>query len=90
MLREEECVMNEEIGVLHSGKRFRLNKKRIVAEREGKHGEIEERDTRVIFQIEGVCTKRKYMSTLFSRRGSHCRSNSASNPRPHVRRQELR
>jgi hypothetical protein len=35
MSREEECVMNEEIGVLRSGKRFRLNKKRIVDEREG-------------------------------------------------------
>jgi len=27
MLREEECVINEEIGVLHSSKRFRPNKK---------------------------------------------------------------
>jgi hypothetical protein len=72
MLREEECVMNEEIGVLCSGKRFRPNKKRIVAEREGKHSEIEERDTGVILQIEGICAhRRKYMSTQSSRRRSH-------------------
>jgi hypothetical protein len=36
-------------GVLHSGKRFRPNKKRIVAEREGQHSEIKERDTGAIF-----------------------------------------
>jgi hypothetical protein len=39
MLREEECTMNEEIGVLHIGKRFRQNKKIIVDDREGKHNE---------------------------------------------------
>jgi len=48
MMREEEGVINEEIGVLHSGKRFRPNKNRILAEREGHHNEIEERDTGVI------------------------------------------
>jgi hypothetical protein len=32
--------MNEYIGVLHSGKRFRPNKKRIVVEREGHHSDI--------------------------------------------------
>jgi hypothetical protein len=52
--REEECVTDEEIGVLHSGKIFRHSRKRIVAEREGKHNEIEERDTGVILQIKGI------------------------------------
>jgi hypothetical protein len=40
--------MNKDIGVLHSGKRFRLNKKRTVAKREENHSEIKERDTGVI------------------------------------------
>jgi hypothetical protein len=40
--------MNEEIRVLHNGKRFRPNKKRIVVEREGHHSEIDGRDTSVI------------------------------------------
>jgi hypothetical protein len=71
MSREEECVMNKEIGVLRSGKRFRPNKKRIVAEREGKHSENEERDTGVILQIEGSLHRRKYPSTQSSRRRSH-------------------
>jgi hypothetical protein len=44
MSREEGCAMDEEIGVLCSGKIFRHSRKRIVAEREGKHSEIEERD----------------------------------------------
>jgi hypothetical protein len=35
MMREEECVMSEEIGVLHNVRRFKMNKKRIVDEREG-------------------------------------------------------
>ena len=51
MMREEECATNKYIGVLHCGKRFRPNKKRIVAEREGKHIEIEERDTGAILHI---------------------------------------
>jgi hypothetical protein len=60
MSSEEECVMNKEIGILCNGKRFRPNKKRIVAEREGKHSENEERDTGAIFHIEGsLCTRRK-------------------------------
>ena len=54
MPREEECVTNEEIILLHSGKRFRPNKKRIVAEREGNNREIKERDTDVIIHIEGI------------------------------------
>jgi len=33
--------MNAYIGTLRNGKRFRSNKKRIVAEREGEHNEIE-------------------------------------------------
>jgi hypothetical protein len=41
--------MNEEIGLLRTGKRFRPNNKRIVVEREGNHIEIEEGDTSVIF-----------------------------------------
>jgi hypothetical protein len=57
MLREEECATDRDIGVLRSGKRFRHSKKRIVAEREGKHSEIEERDIGLILQIEGMsCT----------------------------------
>jgi hypothetical protein len=45
---------------LHNGKRFRPNKKRTVAEREGKQSENEERDTGAIFQIGGsLCTKEK-------------------------------
>jgi hypothetical protein len=53
MSSEEECVVNEEIGILQTDKRFRPNKKRIVAEREGKHSENEERDIGAIFQIKG-------------------------------------
>jgi len=53
-LRDEECATNKDIGVLHNGKRFRPNKKRIVAEREGTHNDIEERDNGVILQIEGI------------------------------------
>ena len=45
--------MNEEIGVLCSGKIFRPNKKRTMAKREGHHNENEERDISVILQIEG-------------------------------------
>jgi hypothetical protein len=51
MLREEECVTEEEIGVLHNGKRFQYNRKRIVANREEKHNEVEERDVGLILQI---------------------------------------
>jgi len=40
--------MNKDIGVLCNGKGFRLNKKRIVDEREGNHSEVEERDAGVI------------------------------------------
>jgi hypothetical protein len=49
MSREEECEKNKEIGVLRSGKRFRMNRKRNVADREEKHSEFEERDIGVIF-----------------------------------------
>jgi hypothetical protein len=41
----------EEIGVLHSGKIFWYSRKRIVADREEKHSEVEERDTDVVLQI---------------------------------------
>jgi hypothetical protein len=41
-------VTNEWIRLFHSGKIFILNKKRIVAKREGKHKEREERDIGVI------------------------------------------
>ena len=51
MSREEECVMNEEIGVLHSRNIFRSNKKRIVDDREEKHSEFEERNTGIILYI---------------------------------------
>jgi hypothetical protein len=67
MLREEEGATKEEIGVLCSGKRFRLNKKRIVVDREEKHSEFEERDTGVILQII-PCTEGSAQS---SRRRSH-------------------
>jgi len=50
---EEECAVNEEIGVLCSGKIFRPNKKKTVDEREGQHSDIEERDYDAIFHIEG-------------------------------------
>jgi hypothetical protein len=61
MLREEECATDDEIGVLHSGKIFRYSRKRIVVDREEKHNEIEERDTGVILQIEGIpWTEGKY------------------------------
>jgi hypothetical protein len=53
MSREEECVANEEIRVLCSGKILRPNKKRNVVEREGKHNEIKERDNGAILHIEG-------------------------------------
>jgi hypothetical protein len=33
MSREEECDTHEELRILRSGKRFRPNKKRIMAER---------------------------------------------------------
>jgi hypothetical protein len=57
MLREEECATEEEIGVLHSGKIFWYSRKRIVADREEKHSEVEERDIGVVLQIEGIpCT----------------------------------
>jgi hypothetical protein len=45
-------VTNEEIGLLHSGNRFKPFKKKIVAEREGHHSEIKEIDIGAIFQIE--------------------------------------
>jgi hypothetical protein len=35
ILSEEECETNEDIGILHNDKIFRLNKKRIMVEREG-------------------------------------------------------
>jgi hypothetical protein len=54
MSKEEECATNEEIGLLHSGKRFRPNKKMTVAKRQGQHNESEERETGVILQIEGI------------------------------------
>jgi hypothetical protein len=54
MTREEECVTNEEIGLFHSGKRFRLNKKMIVAERQGQHREIKERYIGLILHIKGI------------------------------------
>jgi hypothetical protein len=60
MSREEECVIEEEIGVLHSGKIFWYSRKRIVVDREEKHSEVEERDTGVVLQIEGIpCTEEK-------------------------------
>jgi len=60
MLNEEEFATNKEIGILCNGKRFRLNKNRIVAKREGKHIEIKERDTSAIFRIEGsLCIEEK-------------------------------
>ena len=48
MSRKEEGVTKEEIGVLRSGKIFRHSKKRNVVDREGKHNEIEERDTSTV------------------------------------------
>jgi hypothetical protein len=65
MPREEGCVMDEEIGVLHSCKIFIHSRKRIVAKREVKHTKIKERDSGVMFHIEGItCTeeeeKKKY------------------------------
>jgi hypothetical protein len=33
MSREEGCAIDEDIGVLHSGKRFRHSRKRIMDER---------------------------------------------------------
>jgi hypothetical protein len=57
--------MNEEIRVLHSDKIFRSNKKKIVAEREGKHSEIEERNTGAIFHIEGnLCIEEEKIRQL--------------------------
>jgi hypothetical protein len=61
MKKEEECVAEEEIGVFFNGKIFRHNRKTNVVEREGKHSEIEKRDTGVILQIEGILhTEGKY------------------------------
>jgi hypothetical protein len=58
--REEECAVEEEVGVLHSGKRFWYSRKMIVAEREEQHGEVEERDIGVVLQIKGISiTKEK-------------------------------
>jgi len=51
---EGECVKNKDIGILHNGKIFRPNKKRIVAKREGNHSDIEDRETIAIFYIEGI------------------------------------
>jgi hypothetical protein len=73
MSREEECVTEEEIGVLRSGKIFWYSRKRTVAEREEKHSEVEERDTGVVLQIEGISMHRgkgKISSTQSSRRRS--------------------
>jgi hypothetical protein len=64
MSREQECAMNEDIGVLCNGKRFRPNKKRIVSKREGKHNEIEEIDTGVILYIEGSLHKEEKICHL--------------------------
>jgi hypothetical protein len=51
MLREDECVMNEDIGVIRNDKIFRMDRKRIVAKREGEDNERKERDTSVALQI---------------------------------------
>jgi hypothetical protein len=91
MSREEECVMEEEIGVLHSGKIFWYNRKRTVADREEKHSEIEERDTGVVLQFKGIqcIRKRKRMVNSFQQEGDPLhpiplRLDSMSNPRPCV------
>jgi hypothetical protein len=49
--RDEEGATEEVIGVFHSGKRFKSNRKRMVAEREGWHNDIEERDICEIIHI---------------------------------------
>jgi hypothetical protein len=54
MPREEECATYEDIGVLHNDKILKHSRKRIVAEREGKHNEIKERDIGVILYIKGI------------------------------------
>jgi hypothetical protein len=59
MPREEECETYEEIGVFCNGKIFRDSRKRTMAEREGKHSDIEERDTGVILQIKEILQKEK-------------------------------
>jgi hypothetical protein len=48
MSREEECAIEEEIGVLRSGKEFWYYRKRTVDDREEKHSEVEERDIGVL------------------------------------------
>jgi hypothetical protein len=59
MSSEEECVMNEEIGIFHNGKRFIPNKKRIVAEREGKHSEMRKETLVQYSRSKGVCAQKK-------------------------------
>jgi hypothetical protein len=43
MIREEEGTIEEEIGVLRSGKIFWYSKKRNLDDIEGNHSEVEER-----------------------------------------------
>jgi hypothetical protein len=60
MSREEQCAMKEEIGLLCSGKMFQYSRKRILADKEEKHNELEERDINVVPQIEGIsCIEEK-------------------------------
>ena len=54
MSREEECATKEDIGVLRSGKIFRYSRKRIMANKEEKHSEVEERDIGAVLYIEGI------------------------------------
>jgi hypothetical protein len=66
MLREEECAIDEEIGVLCGGKIFRHSRKRTLAEREGKYNEIEERDTGIILQIKAISCREEKEKDLHS------------------------
>jgi hypothetical protein len=60
MERKEECVTEEEIGVLHCGKQFRYSRKMMVVDREEQYSEVEERDTGIVLYIEGIpCIEEK-------------------------------
>jgi hypothetical protein len=69
MLREEECVIEEDIGVLRNGKIFRYSRMRTMVERE-KHSEVEKRDTGVVLQNTAHKGKGKILSTQSNRRRS--------------------
>ena len=94
MSGKEEGVTKEEIGVLRSGKIFQYSRKRTVDDREGQHNEVEESDTDIVLQIEGIlCIERKEKEQdlqIIPTEGYLLRPISLTqvkptmNPRPHV------